>query len=173
MPVLKNAKHEAFAQAVAEGVSGTAAYREHIAEDGTKTDACMTGASRLLADEKVKLRVAELRTSFREVLEHKLGVRQETIGRFLVSVIDTPVDEVVPNSPLAQEIKRSRKVVGRGEEAEEWEVEQIKTPAKLDAVEKLAKMAGWYEPEKQEVNVTGSIKLDGLDEAIKAVFRPA
>lgn len=172
MPVLKNAKHEAFAQAVAEGLSGCAAFRAHVAEEGTKTEACMTGASRLMARDEVKLRVAELRTSFREVLEQKLGVRQETIGRFLVSVIDTPVEEVVPNSPLAQEIKRSRKVVGRGEDAEEWEVEQIKTPAKLDAVEKLAKMAGWYEPEKQEVKVSGSISIDGLDEIVKQVFRP-
>lgn len=157
MPALKNPKHEAFAQAVAEGMSGTAAYREHIADPGTKTDTCMSAASRLLADDKVFARVSELRTGFRHVLEQRLGMRQETIARFLVSVIETPVEEVVPNSALAQEVKRSRKIVGRGEDAEEWEVEQVKTPSKLDAAEKLAKMAGWYEPEKHELTINVTI----------------
>jgi hypothetical protein len=152
MPVLTNKKWEFFAQAVAEGMSGCAAYRQHVAATGTKTEACMANASRLLADANVALRVAELRASFHEVLEKKLGVRQETIARFLLSVIETPVEEVCENSALAQEVKRSRKVVGKGEDAEEWETEQVKTPSKLDAAKELNKMAGWYEPD--EINVT-------------------
>lgn len=167
MPALKKPKHEAFAQAVAEGMSGTGAFRAHVAEQGTKTEACMTGASRLLARDEVRLRVAELRMTFQEVLQERLGVRQETIARFLVSVIETPVEEVVPNSALAQEVKRSRKIVGRGEDAEEWEVEQVKTPSKLDAADKLAKMAGWYEPEK--VEHSGDEKLLAALSAIRGV----
>lgn len=168
MPALKNQKHEAFAQAVAEGMSGTSAYRAEVAEEGTKTDVCMVNASRLLADAKIALRVSELRTSFREVLEKKLGVRQETVARFLLSVMETPVEEVCENSVLAQEVKRSRKFVGRGEDAEEWEVEQIKTPSKMDAAKELNKMAGWYEPE--EVKHSGSVEIPGLSEAIAATF---
>lgn len=168
MPALKNPKHEAFAQAVAEGQSGTAAYRAEIADSGTKTEACMTAASRLLADDKVSSRVAELRTSFREVLEKKLGVRQETVARFLLSVMETPVEEVCENSVLAQEVKRSRKFVGKGEDAEEWEVEQVKTPSKMDAAKELNKMAGWYEPE--EVKHSGSIEIPGLADAVAATF---
>ena len=167
MPVLKNPKHEAFAQALAEGMSGCAAYRQHVAEVGTKTDACMAAASRLLADVKVSLRVAELRKSFHEVLEQKLGVRQETIARFLVACMETPVEEVAENSPLAQEVKRSRKFVGKGEDAEEWEVEQVKTPAKLDAAKELNKMAGWYQPDK--VEHSGDEKLLAALAAIKNV----
>lgn len=169
MPALKNQKHEAFAQAVAEGMSGAGAYRATIAEPGTKTEACISAASRLLADDNVSLRVAELRMSFREVLEKKLGVRQETIARFLVSVMETPGEEVAntPYSPLVQEIKRSRKVVGRGEDAEEWETEQVKMPTKMDAAEKLNKMAGWYEPEK--VEHSGDDKLLAALSAIRGV----
>jgi hypothetical protein len=115
----------------------------------------MTAASRLLADDKVKSRVAELRTSFREVLEQQLGVKQETMARYLLGIIETPVGEVDENSSLAQEVKKSRKFVGKGEEAQEWEVEQIKTPSKLDAINTLNKMAGWYEPERVEIGVTG------------------
>ena len=152
MPALKNPKHEAFCQGIAEGMSGCASYRAYVAEPGALTTTCMCNASQLLSDPKVSQRVKELRTNFRDVLEHKLGVKQETIARFLVSVLDTPVEEVEGNSPLAQEIKRSRKFVGRGEEAEEWEVEQIKTPSKMEAAEKLNKMAGWYEPDKIETD---------------------
>ncbi len=168
MPALKNQKHEAFAQAVAEGMSGTAAYRANVAAIGTKTETCMCEASTLLSDPKVSQRVAELRTSFREVLEKKLGVRQETVARFLLSVMETPVEEVCENSALAQEVKRSRKFVGKGEDAEEWEVEQVKTPSKMDAAKELNKMAGWYEPE--EVKHSGSVEIPGLSEAIAATF---
>jgi hypothetical protein len=128
----------------------------------------MSLASVLLSDLKIASRVAELRTSFREVLEKKLGVRQETVARFLLSVLETPVEEVVPDSALAQEVKRTRKVVGRGEEAEEWEVEQVKTPSKMDAAKELNKMAGWYEPE--EVKHSGSVEIPGLAEAVAATF---
>lgn len=168
MPVLKNQKHEAFAQAVAEGMSGTAAYRATIAKTGTKTETCMCEASTMLSDPMVSQRVAELRTSFREILEKKLGVRQETVARFLLSVMETPVEEVCENSALAQEVKRSRKFVGKGEAAEEWEIEQVKTPSKMDAAKELNKMAGWYEPE--EVKHSGTVEIQGLAEAVAATF---
>ena len=101
------------------------------------------------------------------MLEQKLGVRQETIARFLVACMETPVEEVAENSPLAQEVKRSRKFVGKGEDAEEWEVEQVKTPSKLDAAKELNKMAGWYQPDK--VEHSGDEKLLAALAAIKNV----
>lgn len=159
MPVLESPKHEAFAEAVAEGASATAAYREHVADEGTTTGSCMTLASRLLQQVEVALRVAELRKSFEHVLEHKLGVRQETMARYLLSVIETPIGEITINSPLCQEYKRTRKMVGRGEEAEEWEVEQVKKPAALDAVDKLVKMAGWYSTEKLQIEAGDALAL--------------
>jgi hypothetical protein len=168
MPALKLPQHEAFAQAVAEGKSGTAAYRDTIAAAGTKTESCMSLASVLLSDLKISSRVAELRMSFRDILEKRLGVKQETVARFLISVMETPVEEVCENSVLAQEVKRSRKFVGKGEEAEEWEVEQVKTPSKMDAAKELNKMAGWYEPE--EVKHSGAVEIVGLADAVAATF---
>lgn len=44
--------------------------------------------------------------------------------------------------------------------------------SKMAAAEKLIKMCGWNEPEKQEVKVSGSISIDGLDEIVRQVFRP-
>lgn len=170
MPALKNLKHEAFAQAVAEGMSGTAAYRANIAEPGTLTTTCMVEASKLLANPNVSQRVAELRKSFQDVLEKQLGVRRETMARKLLEIIETPTEEIAntPNSPLAQKIKRKRIFKGSGEDAEEWEMEEVEASSRMDAIKEINKMAGWYSPE--EVKHSGSIGLEVLSEAVAKVF---
>ncbi len=111
-------------------------------------------------DAKVRQRVAVLRKSFREVLENQLGVRRETIARKLVEIIETPVEEVAnsSNSPLAQKIKRKRLFVGRGDDKEEWETEEIETSSRMDAIKELNKMAGWHEAEKVEVSGDDTLK---------------
>jgi len=139
-------KHEKFCQGIAAGQFACAAYLEHVSQGGT-TKTAMEAASRLLADCKIAARIAELQTSFAEVLEKKLGVKRETIARSLVEIIKTPVGEVDETSPLCQEYKRSRRVTGAGEDAAEWQTEHVKTPSKIDAIDRLNKMAGWYEPE--------------------------
>ena len=165
MARLTNAKHEAFALGLAEGMSGAASYREHVAEPGAKTSTCMVNASTLLSEPNVSLRVSELRMSFADVLDKKLGVRQETVARFLVAVMETPVGEVNESEALCQEIRRSRRVVGKGEAAEEWETEHIKTPSKLDAADRLNKMAGWYAADKIETVVTFESPEESLKRA--------
>lgn len=66
MPVLDNAKHEAFAQSIASGMTGRDAYR--AAGYSTATDgATDVNASRLLRNDKVALRVAELQSDSAEV----------------------------------------------------------------------------------------------------------
>jgi phage terminase small subunit len=59
MPILFNAKHEAFARAIVEGKSGGAAYRAvgYKAKDA----AADANASRLLRNAKVSARIAELK----------------------------------------------------------------------------------------------------------------
>jgi hypothetical protein len=156
-------RHEAFARAIAEGLSGIAAYRQCISDKCT-ANAAIESASRMLALPQVAARVGELRQSLRTVLADRLGVRQETIARFLLGIIETPVGEISPQSPECQaqspecqaqspecqEYKRTRRVVGHGDDAVEWEIEQIKMPSKLEALNLLNKMAGWNEPEKLE-----------------------
>jgi phage terminase small subunit len=63
MPVLKNARHERFAQAVAKGMSATEAY----AEAGYKGD--RTAASRLSTNVNVGQRVAEIKSRVAEKAE--------------------------------------------------------------------------------------------------------
>lgn len=134
-------QHEAFAQAVAEGLSGAAAYRREISDSCTYESAVVS-ASKMLANPNVRLRVEELRCSFDRLLVEKLGVKQETIARYLLDVIETPVAEVTRGHKLCQEYHYAETMHGV--------VEKVKMPSKLEAVEKLVKMAGWNAPEKVE-----------------------
>lgn len=59
MPVLENAKHEAFARAIVEGKNQRDAYR--AAGYSGKDAAVDASASRLLSDAKVAARIAELK----------------------------------------------------------------------------------------------------------------
>ncbi len=95
-----------------------------------------------MADAKVMLRVRELRGEFAKVLENRLGVRRETIARYLVAIMQTPVGEVKESHELCQEYSETTSTWGTSY--------RCRMPSKLDAVEKLIKMAGWYEPEKVE-----------------------
>ena len=63
MPVLKNARHEAFAQALAKGMTATDAY----AEAGYKGD--RTAASRLSTNVNVGQRVSEIKNRVAEKAE--------------------------------------------------------------------------------------------------------
>lgn len=66
MPVLPNAKHEAFAQAIAQGMKGAEAYQSAGYTVGNEP-AARASAARLLATVSVASRVAELQTESAEV----------------------------------------------------------------------------------------------------------
>ena len=79
MPVLSNQKHERFAQAVAKGLSASAAYVEagYPKNDGN--------ASRLKGSDKVKARIEELQT----VAAEKAGITIEWIVDGLYKIADS------------------------------------------------------------------------------------
>jgi phage terminase small subunit len=60
MPPLENARHEKFAQGLAQGMSATEAYRQ--AGYDAKGNAAEVAASRLIRNTKVASRVEELKT---------------------------------------------------------------------------------------------------------------
>lgn len=73
--MLKNAKHEAFAQAVALGASAAEAYRREFPDAAPKSvEAC---SSRLAANAKVKLRIEELRKKVEESAEKKFDLTKD------------------------------------------------------------------------------------------------
>lgn len=141
MPALKNPKHEAFAQAIANGSTGVQAYRDEVAI-GCTTISAMVQASRLLADDKVSLRVAELQKLAETTLEKRLGWNKEKALSYLVEILETPVGEVDKLHRLAQEYKDTE------------DSSQVKLPSKADAMKQISAMCGWNEPEKHTLEVS-------------------
>ncbi len=85
MPVLKNARHESFAQNLAKGMSATAAYEKagYKPNDGS--------AGRLHRNAQVKRRVAELQGSTaKQITDVRDAARQHTLAAVetLVSVME-------------------------------------------------------------------------------------
>jgi hypothetical protein len=75
--MLTNPRHEAFAQAVALGKSGAAAYRECVSE-GCSDSTAEVNASKLLKEgTKVALRVAELRGKVAAKVEKKFDLTKD------------------------------------------------------------------------------------------------
>lgn len=72
MAILKNTKHEKFAQGVAKGLTQAEAYAQAGYE--AKAEALWVNASRLLRAAKVSDRVAELKTQITERVVEKAAV---------------------------------------------------------------------------------------------------
>lgn len=95
---LKNAKHEAFAQAVATGTSGSEAYTLTI---GGKGASARAAAARLLAKDSVRARVAAVQSG------QKLKATHLTIEEkrdLFADVKRTAIADIDEHSPLCQEV---------------------------------------------------------------------
>jgi hypothetical protein len=148
---LEYAPWEAFAQAVASGSTGVQAYRQCVARRCT-TKTAMEKASKLLANVKVKARVAALRELVKDALWEGFGWDQRRILAALIEIIETPAGEVQPGHRLCQEWSREK--FGGGKNSGQGVRTKVKMPAKLDALRELNKMVGLYAPEKLEQKVT-------------------
>ena len=131
MPPLENARHESFAQAVASGKSASEAYRQSGAT-GKNAD---VHAARLMVNDGISKRVAELKAAQAQ----KSELSRDQLREFLTEVILTPAGKVNEQSRLCQSYKVTP------------EVREIRMPDKLRAVEQLAKLCGFNEPEKMEI----------------------
>lgn len=133
MNILKNPRHERFAQLLAGGRSQADAYREVYPRSRAWRDTSVhERASKISA--KVLPRVRELQVD----LEKRSVIQKEEIVRFLSSVVRTPVGQVGPDSPLVQVYERGKHGL------------RISMVSKLAAIEQLAKLLGWYVPQKVE-----------------------
>ena len=93
MPALKNPKHEAFCQAVANGSTGVQAYRDEVS-NGCTTKSAIEQACVLLSDLNISSRVEELQKLAETTLEKRLGWNKEKALTYLVEILETPVGEV-------------------------------------------------------------------------------
>lgn len=154
MPALKNTRHEAFAQAVANGSTGVQAYRDHVSDKCTVKSA-MELASTLLSDIKISSRVEELQKQCEQIAEKRLGWSKGKLIGYLLEVLETPVGELDQNHRLANEVTRDEIMGGDAEDAATITRVKIKGISKAEAAKQLSALCGWNEAEKLEIGVTG------------------
>lgn len=133
MPSLKNPKHEAFAQAVANECSAAEAYRNGWTCSEATAE---TNGPRLARDTQVSLRIAELR---KEASEASKLTRQGMV-RWLERIITAKPSEASADSDICETVMTKMGPF-------------TQLCSKLTAAEKLIKMAGWNEPEQVRHNI--------------------
>ena len=134
MDTLKNARHERFAQLLAEGQSQADAYRVvYPASRHWKADSLHQRASKVHA--KVLPRVREMQLAG----VSKTILTRNELAAYLSRVIVTPVGEVGRDSPLAQSFEAGVNGV------------RVCMVSKIAACEQLAKLMGWYAPDRADI----------------------
>lgn len=135
-PVLSD-RQKKFADFHLEGLAAGVAY----VRAGYSQNGAAEGASRLLKNEKVAAYIDREK----EILSERMRVKKWQVLEFLSEAITTPIGEVDETSTLAQEVTRD-------EIGEKVIRTKIKMVGKLDAIDRMAKLLGWYAPQKVEVD---------------------
>jgi len=130
MPALTNIRHERFVRSMMAGFNATDSY-EYAGYKRDKKRACQ-----LSHHPEVMARIAELRNT----LEQTTLLDLNKMLVYLEQVILTPAGEVDVRSRLCQEFAQTERAGTT--------TLRVKMPSKMDAVEKLIKLRGWYAPEK-------------------------
>jgi len=132
MPVLKNPRHEKFAQEVAKGLSASAAYQKVFS--GCTVQSAETAGPKLLRSVQVNFRVDELKTKTAE----KLQITREELVKMCIDIVKSKPSDAGMENPLC-ELKMSK----QGPFAT--------FPDKKGIMERLCKMLGFDAPEKHEI----------------------
>jgi hypothetical protein len=143
VPILKNQRHEVFAQGIAKGLSASDAFR--VVTPGKPKNVDIK-ACQMRRQTGVEERIAELRCEN----DKKATLSREQVLKWLTRVITTGAGDVGPHDSLCQAHKVTN---GHG-----WEAHEVKVPDKLGAVQQLAKMCDWNSPDKLEIGAGDSLK---------------
>lgn len=146
-------KRQRWAELVATGTNPAKAYAT-VWVGNQSPDACRRGVSRLSRNASVMEEVSRIRKR----VEMEAGGAVMTLlekRRYLAEIVRTPVGQLSPMSPLAQEVKRAKPLATAEQpalftaeqvEATEWET--VRMPDKLKAIELDAKLAGEFAEDK-------------------------
>ncbi len=138
---LKNKKHEAFAEAVADGSAATIAYRECVSSAGTYATSA-NNAYALLKRSDVSARVSELRDKSEDILEGQLGFSKKSMLRLLLAIVHTPATDL-RKSHLLERWSKTR------------DGERMGMPSKMEALALICKIVGWEAPTKSQMELKG------------------
>jgi terminase small subunit-like protein len=130
MPLLTNPRHELFCQAIASGRPAIGAYK--LA--GYKNSSAKASATRLMENDGISSRIAELRAQ----QSTKSEFSRDQLRQFLIHIVTAKPEQASMQNPLC-EIAITKK----GPAAV--------FPDKLGAAAQLAKLTGWNSVEKVSV----------------------
>jgi hypothetical protein len=140
VPILKNVKHEQFAQLCATGLSRAESYRKVAGERaGKNSDA---NSDDWLNARGVRERIRELQ----EQNAKKSALSREEALRWLTDLIRTPIGSVGKESPLVQAY----------EEDSDGKV-KVRLADKIAGLQALCRMTGWNEPDQVRLSGTDTL----------------
>lgn len=131
---LQDPQHERFCAEFAKGLHSAAWCYKFVYNCDESSS--YSGAWQLMRNNEIGERIAEIQRVATQVSALEDGEMLSWLRR-LVRAAPLDVDEA---SPFVQSFVRARKVVGEGEEAEEWEYHKIRLVDKLPAARLLAEM---------------------------------
>jgi hypothetical protein len=130
MPILTNPRHELFCQAITSGKPAMEAYK--LA--GYKNSSAKANATRLMENDGISSRIAELRAQ----QSAKSEFSRDQLRQFLINIITAKPEQASLQNPLC-EIAMTK------------DGPSPVFPDKLGAAAQLAKLTGWNSAEKVSV----------------------
>lgn len=137
---LKNQRHEKFAQLVAKGETGAAAYK---AVYGGSDKAAKANGSRLIANDSLKDRIAALKQAAARKVEWSIAERLD----FLREAALTPPEDLTLSSRVCQ----GKRVTQFGD--------YLLVPDKIKALVEYGRLAGDYKGDLDELSKGLTIKV--------------
>lgn len=171
-------KREAFAQAVASGMTQADAYRSAFDTSRMKAETVQQKASRLMADGTVRARVKELQEAAasaavmtrREALERLSAFARANLAD-LIEFGEYEVGSDEDGKPIIQAAWKIRdaalidpiKMAAISELTAGRDGIKIKTHSPLHAIQQLAKMQGWESATKHELSGPNGGPVETVD----------
>jgi hypothetical protein len=144
MPVLSDARHERFAQLIAEKrMSNAAAYRQAVGKPDANNKVASSMADKWLNAVGISSRIAELKA---EAAKSCAMTRERYVEKLTAMLEGAPGEASLDN-------KLCDSLISRG-------VRHAVFPMKVQVAAQLAKVCGWEKP--TEVKLDVSDKLSGL-----------
>ena len=139
MPILKNQRHEVFAQGIAKGLSASDAFRAVTPGNPKNVD---IKACQMRRQRGVEERIRELRAQN----ARKSEMTREELLAFYSAVIRMPADQVPAGSSVIQSYEQD----GEGRV-------KLRICDKVQAGAQLCRMTGWNEPERVRLSAEDSL----------------
>jgi hypothetical protein len=150
VPILKNQRHEVFAQGIAKGLSASDAFRAVTLGNPKNVD---IKACQMRRQRGVEERIRELRAQN----ARKSEMTREELLAFYAAVIRTPADQVPAGSPVIQAYEMTESG------------HKVRIADKIAAGAALSRMCDWNSPERFEVS-SDSLRSYLLELRTKSLF---